>query len=389
MNLNRLVKILNSVPLLKTEQVIEHSAVKLFNRGGNRLASKQLITGQKALKKISAPYLTHSADIVKIEKEFGQKTTEIISFRDKNNKLISRYRRELEQGKEIWHSNTEVLIDRSCPKNKNYSISLVDKQSTKYNPINEAIEFNRHSTDYVFFPDRKTVSQLKYKGIPKKDGGINEVFSITDKVDGKVKSFITGTAKRTSDGRQASLSTKTSQDIPQNLLEDPYLVLRTMPSKISVDFLKELFCKKMKLNPQKINLFHIEGADKTFINGMAYTDQNKLGISVFNNLGENINTMAHELRHFKQEEFSQKFWHLLKNKIKHPESVNNREFKLSKLFKIKSTFTNPFINRTSFKEKDAWKIGDRFQKEYIEKTKDLKEIFPYFSKQTMGINKLF
>ena len=76
---------------------------------------------------------------------------------------------------------------------------------------------------------------------------------------------------------------------------------------------------------------------------------------------------------------------MLKDKIRRKDSFDSRQFSLATLFKIRGTFTNPFLNRNSYKEKDAWEIGDRYSNEYKKRTHELKKVFPYFSKYTLGI----
>ena len=125
---------------------------------------------------------------------------------------------------------------------------------------------------------------------------------------------------------------------------------------------------------------------------------NTMAISPYSDLSCNTNTVSHELRHKKQDEYADRFWKQLWYKLTNNKKFNKNEFKLAVHFKFErfkynalphnhlaqETSTSYKLYRNNGLEVDAHNQGYRYEMDYLRKTKEFSNNFPYISKHNCG-----
>lgn len=357
-----------------------------FNKGGNRIILREPAKFSSS----KAPLGTKRAERILIERDFGAKTTDVLLYYDSDERLVGQ-RRENYQN-EILENYTESRYTvRKKVRSDKYLISLSDVQSITYRPDNEISSARRHKVDIVKEDEIETpsINIIKYHTIRNSDNNFTEDFSITNQQNSiKTKSI------RSNLGDLLEISTTASENIPEKVANDEYLVLRAMPDEIAIKSLFRLIGKKENVeNLDNIDLFYIKGNDMNYVHGVSFQDKNKLGVSTFPTLGFNINTTAHELRHFRQYELKNKLIKQLWNKFFNKKEYNPRELKLALYFLKCSLQECPFpvcgLTRRWYMgagiEKDAFRTGDRFESDFQRRTKELRKVFPKVTRHNMGV----
>ncbi|MCM1003267.1 MAG: hypothetical protein NC408_02880 [Candidatus Gastranaerophilales bacterium] len=357
-----------------------------FNKGGNRIILREPARFSSS----KAPLGTKRAERILIKRDFGAKTTEVKLFYDSDERLIGQNRENKENDNITDYIESRYTVRKKVQSGK-YLISLSDVQSINYAPdksINSAV---RHKVDIVKEKgiERPSINIIKYHATKNSDNNFAETFSIANQ-----QNYIQTESVRSESGDLLEITTTASENIPEKVAKDEYLVLRGMPDEIAIKTLFRLLGKKENIeNLDDINLFYIKGDDMNYEMGVSLQDQNKLGVATMPVLGYNINTTAHELRHFRQHELKNKLKKQLWNKFFNKKEYNSRELKLALYFLKCRLQECPFpvcaLTRkwymASGVEKDAYRIGDRFEADFQRRTKELKEFFPKVTRHNMGI----
>lgn len=360
------------------------TALLPFNKGGNRLVLREAAKFSSS----EAPFGTKRAERLLIEREFGNKRTDVSLFYDSENRLIGQKRENYQRDTLIDHIESRYTVRKKVDKSK-YTISLSDVQSITYNPDNTIHSAIRHKVDIVTEDGNETphINIMKYNTIRTSENDFAEQFSITNEHNTiKTKSI------RSENGDLLEITTIASENIPEEVANDEYMILRGMPDEIAIKSLFRLLGKKERLkNLDNIGLFYITGDNIRYEQGVSL--DNNIGIGILPTLGENINTTSHELRHFRQREFKNELKIQLWNKFFNKKEYNPRELKLALYFLKCKLQECPFpvmrLTRgwymASGIEKDAFRIGERYEADFQRRTKKLKEFFPMVTRHNMGL----
>ncbi len=360
------------------------NTIQDFNKGGNRIIMRK----PAGFSSSEAPFGTKRAEVLLIERNFGNNKTNVNLYYDSNNRLIGQKRENYQGNTLIDYIESRYTVRKKSNWDK-YIISLSDVQSITYNPDKTIKSAERHKVDIVQENGIKNpyINIMKYNASRTPENNFTEQFSITNEYNS-----IRTKSTRSENGDLLEIITKASENIPKEVANDEYMVLRGMPDEIAIKSLFRLFGKKERLeNLDDIRLFYIKGDNINYAQGVAL--DNKIGIGTLPTLGENINTTSHELRHFRQRELKNKLKTQLRNKFFNKKEFNPREFKLALHFLKCKLQKCPFpvtrITRrwymASGLEKDAFRIGERFETDFQRRTKKLKEFFPMVTRHNMGL----
>ncbi len=370
------------VPFFKPKQITQ---IMPFNKGGNRIILREPARFSSS----KAPLGTKRAERILIERDFGAKTTDVHLFYDSDGRLIGQNRENKENENITDYTESRYTVRKKVQSDE-YLISLSDVQSINYAPDKSINSATRHKVDIVKEKeiDAPSINIIKYHATKSSDNNFAETFSITNQ-----QNYIQTESVRSESGDLLEITTRASENIPDKVAKDEYLVLRGMPDEIAIKTLFRLLGKKENIeNLDDINLFYIKGDDMNYGLGLSLQDQNKLGVATMPVLGYNINTTAHELRHFKQHELKNKLKKQIWNRFFNKKEYNSRELKLALYFLKCRLQECPFPVCTltrkwymaSGGEKDAYRIGDRFEADFQRRTKELKKFFPKVTRHNMG-----
>ncbi len=361
------------------------NAITPFNKGGNRIVLREAAK----FSSIEAPLGTIRAERVLIERAFGDKSTDMRLYYDSEDRLIGQKRMNYDGNTLTDYSESRYTVRKKLHWNK-YIFSLGDTQLIRYNPDKSIQSATRHKVDIVKEEgiDQPFINIMQYYTERTSDNTFSENFSISNK-----ENYIKTKSIRTEEGDLLEAKTTASENIPPKVANDEYLTLRGMPDELAIKSLFRIFSKKERLeNPDNIDLFFIKGSDINYIQGISFPDRNRIGIATLPILGQNINTTAHEIRHFKQDELKRKLKTQLWNKFFNRKNYNPREFQLALYFlkcKLQECpFPVGFLTENWYRksgiEKDAFKIGDRFENDFKRRTSKLNRFFPRVTKHNMG-----
>lgn len=362
------------------------STLMPFNKGGNRIISR-IPTKFSASE---APLGTKRAEKLIIEREFGNKKTNVNLYYDSKDRLIGQ-KRENYQGKTLLDYIESRYTIRKNSAWEKYLISISDVQSITYASDNSIKSGVRHKVDIVKEAgiEKPSINIMKYKTVKNKDNNYTENFSISNGYN-----HIITDAERSEAGDLLQITTNASENIPKEITNDEYLVLRSMPDEIAIKSLVRTLGKKEKLEHlDNIKLFYIKGDDINYVQGVSLQNENKLGVGTLPTLGYNINTVAHELRHFKQRELKAKLKTQLWNKFFNPQKFNQRELNLALHFLKCRMLECPFpVTKLTEKwyssskiEEDAFRIGERYEADFQRRTTLLKKFFPKITTHNLGL----
>lgn len=357
-----------------------------FNKSGNRL----ILRKPTSFSSIEAPYGTETAEKLLIERDFGTRKTAVKLYYDSNKRLIGQ-KRENYQGDTLTDYTESRYTVRKKVNWDKYTISFSDVQSINYNPDSIINSAARYKIDIVEENgiEKPSINIMKYNTTREQNETFTENFSISNN-----QTFIKTKSVRSESGDLLELTTTSSENIPQKVANDEYLVLRGMPDEIAIKSLMRMLGKKEKLESlDDISLFYIKGDDINYMLGLALQEKNRLGVAILPTLGDNINTTAHELRHFRQHELKNKLKIQLWNKFFNKKEYNPRELQLALYFfkcRLQSCpFPVTWLTKNWYLkeglERDAYRIGERFETEFQRRTKDLKKIFPMVTRHNIGI----
>lgn len=357
-----------------------------FNKGGNRIISRTPAKFSSS----QAPFGTRRAERLLIEREFGNKRTDVRLFYDSDDRLIGQKRENYQGDTLLDYIESRYTVRKKSSWDK-YIISLSDVQSITYAPDNSIISGIRHKVDIVKENGIETpfLNIMKYHSTKNSDNTFSENFSISNE-----QNRIKTNSVRSESGDLLEITTTASENIPEEVANDEYLVLRGMPDEMAIKSLMRIFGKKERLeNPDDIQLFYIKGDDIKYEQGVSLQDQNKVGVGILPTLGYNINTTSHEIRHFRQYELKNKLKKQLWNKFFNKKEFNPRELKLALYFFKCRLQECPFpvtsLTRRWYMasgiEKDAFRIGERYETDFQRRTDKLKELFPMVTRHNMGL----
>lgn len=367
-----------------------------FNKAGNRLAAKMTLPKTSKIEGIKTPKNTASIDIVKIEKNFGESSSDIISFKDKNGFLIKRIRTD--------NANGNKLTTESNYKFEEYYNFTLDtrgtltdiKRTTKLND-----ELQSHTRDMVSIVTGKTenTSPATYITRSRLDvqefwfGGRKETQKIESKIKGDKNSvkFLETKGTRKNNGEVQLIEIKGNTKIqPEEFAKDPYIMTRIYPNKDFIHSIKHYISDTLGV---PINTFNLKTERLKNYCGYYKPSTNTVVISSDLEKADLVNTVAHELRHKKQSLMS---WRAIGNYLKGFVTGNygnkNENILGLKFFKengLSLMSLNGKIKKyynACILEKDARKYGSRFDKQYEKLTQKLSDEFPYAANEQLGQN---
>lgn len=364
-----------------------------YNQAGNRLAAKLTVTGN-TLKKMQIPEGTASVDFLKVEKEFGQSSSNIISFKDISGNLIERVRidktpydtRQIQSKYHLSNNKTDFSPD-------GYSIDFTDIKRTT--TINGKLE--SHKRDMISYAQKKdampivTHSRLETVEHPNLEAR-KEVQTIKTWTKGNKQNakYLQTTGWRRNDGKTQLTEISGNTNLPlEDFKNDPYIMTRMYPNKDFIHSIKhhiadmnQLPVSTLKLKT-KSNLKNLCGYYRPSTGEIVIgTNANKIDL---------VDTVAHEFRHKKQAVTMKKAVHNFFRGMFGKEKGNTNENLLGMQY-LKDNFLHFFclngkIRKLYYQnglEKDAFKTGHRFQKVYSRLTENLQNEFPHASSSQIG-----
>lgn len=322
---------------------------------------------------------------LQIERNFGANSTEQFLFYDSNGHLLGQRMENFQNG---------IMKDYSVSRYngvRNHNLvdatrSLSDVQQIRYTPNNEILSAHRYKTDIYTPVDYHTreiipgenITRMRYNASKNAEGNLIENFSIADS-----HNTILANSIRSGNGDLLEISTKASKNIQEQIVNDPYLVMRSLPDELAAKATFRMF-------GQKENLRNLDNIDLSF-NSMKGTgcegvtiNGNHINIMLQPCLSSNINVISHELRHCKQHELSDNFLTQFWNKFFNKKEYNSKALRLglkwhkSTSFDIWRKYENKAI------EADAFKTGDRREKNYLRITREFNGYFPDACEYTLG-----
>lgn len=367
-----------------------------FNKAGNRLAAKLTLPKTSKIEGIKTPKNTASIDIVKIEKNFGESSSDIISFKNKDGFLIKRIRTDNANGNKLTTESNYKFEEYY-----NFALEtrgkLTDiKRTTKLND-----ELQNHTRDMVSIVTGKTenTSPATYITRSRLDtqefwfGGRKETQKIESKIKGDKSSvkFLETKGTRRKDGKVQLLNIKGNTKIsPEEFAKDPYIMTRIYPNKDFIHSIKHYISDTLGV---PINTFNLKTERLKNYCGYYKPSTNTVVISPNFEKFDLVNTVAHELRHKKQALIS---WRAISNYLKGFVTGNygNKNENILGLKFLKGNGMSVMSLNGKIKkyynacilEKDARKYGTRFEKQYQNLTQKLSDEFPYAANEQLGQN---
>lgn len=370
-----------------------------FNSVGNRILSRSILPPKSSLfYEFRAPLGTTSAEKLVVEKNFGEQSVEIITFKNAKGNIVGRLRQNYNQGK--LQGSTEsryTFLKKGRDEYEKMNYGIADIQRQFYDADKNLVKMKRFKQDITIFddfPDEKHLTQMTYEAEKNSHGIFDGVFSVSHKVSGKTDKKLSLEVQHSKDGKTLSQNVTSQVNLTNNVLKDPYLVTRAMPDEFAIKNLLEVFKQRVGLENTKINLSYIRGNDINYYLGLAL-DNRQICIATIPTLNETVDTVAHELRHFKQDELANKFFKQLWYKITGSKNYNPHEYKLAKKFFKFNLCYNPFpvtefSNRFMIawyrygKEADALRYAGRYKKEFNRYSEQLGKEFPLTSEYFLG-----
>ena len=372
-----------------------------FNNTGNRILSRTMLPQKNSLfYKLGAPFGTHSAEKLVVEKNFGELSTEIITFRNSKGNVIGRLHKNFNQEKLESSVDTRYVLKRNGRNDdEKLTYTIADIQRQFFNADKELVKMERKKLETALYdknPNERHLTEMTYLAEKNNKEIFDGLFSISHKISGKTKKQLCLNLQHSQDGIELSQNITKKLNTANDILADPYLIARAMPDEFRIKNLIESLKQRVGLENKKIDLFYIKGDDINYFLGMAYPDIKQLGVAILPAMSETIGTIAHELRHFKQNELAEKFFKQFLYKITHNSKFNPHEYKLAKHFKKQNLYKNPFLvteNSSQFmkkwylagKEANAFRYEKRFKTEFDRYSVRLGEEFPETSEHFLGI----
>lgn len=366
-----------------SERIIRKSSTPLtsaFNKAGARVASKGEISSTTKLKFLKAPHNTATAEILNIEKCFGKETSQIISFKDKDGRLLRRLKID---------NNSKGITETTS----NYSFGEIFEvsRSTK---VNEELKGTLHSRILAGNDQKPLCTQATLKTTELGNGSRKETQVLKEwifKQPENTLKTVTTKGIRYADG---SVKLKKVKGNVKNLAvfkHDPYIMMR--------NYTNEDFCKSLirmisgRYNLKKVPKLNLYTTNSQYLGSYRVMDNS---ITLFDVSKEHkvnlVNTMAHELRHAKQHKSS--LIKALLNRITGKDSSGQALKVAQNYAKAKITYPYPIniplLCRNKWLQKlydnnvlevDAEKYGKRLQNEYISHSKKVAKEIDY---RTLG-----
>lgn len=367
-----------------------------FNKAGNRLAAKLTLPKTSKIEGIKTPKNTASIDIVKIEKNFGESSSDIISFKNKDGFLIKRIRTDNANGNKLTTESNYKFEEYY-----NFALEtrgkLTDiKRTTKLND-----ELQGHTRDMVSIITGKTentqpATYITHSRLDTQEfwfGGRKETQRIESQIKGDKNSikFLETKGTRKNNGEVQLIEIKGNTKIsPEEFAKDPYIMTRMYPNKDFIHSIKHYISATLNVPTSVCNI-----KTEKLKNAYGYYKPATETIVISSGLEKYdiVNTLAHELRHKKQSLIA---WKAIGNCLKGFVTGNygnkNENILGLKFFKgngLSVMSLNGKIKKyynACILEKDARKYGSRFEKQYQNLTQKLSDEFPYAANEQLGQN---
>ena len=391
MQINHIKRIANI--LVKNKKVVSNA----YNKAGNRLAAKTTLSDVHKLKGIEMPEGAVSIDLVNVEREFGKSSSNIISFKDKDGKLIKRFRTDKTPEGVYSTESNYAFEEYYSPKTDSTGLFLDIRRIGKLNN-----ELKSHTRDMVSFvkseieknnPIHVTHSKLKTQEF---SFGRKELQRIESWVKGDKNSmkYLETQGMRRADGRVQLTDIKGNTTTPiEEFTKDPYIMTRMYPKK---DFAQSIKHYLADINDVPINSINFKLKKLKNCGGYYRPATNTVVVDSNLSKAKLVEAVGHELRHKKQSIMS---WHAIGNYISgfwKGNTGNKRENLLGLYFfrgNGKSLLSlNGRIKKYYYGsplEIDAYKAGGRFERKYIRLSQKLGNEFPYASSSQFGYDGSF
>lgn len=355
-----------------------------FNKAGNRLVVKTNMPVTSKMRGIDCPAGTRSIDLVKVEKNFGKNSSNIISFKDRDGKVIQRIRTD---------KNPDITVETQSSyfSDTYYSSKLQTRPGfsdiIRTKRVNG--ELQSRSRDMITvsaLPDNRTpvITHSKLLSNEYYHGVRGETQTIKSWLKGhknKAK-YLETTGLRQGDGKVQLAGIKGNTDAPADFFaSDPYIMTRMYPEK---DFVESVRHPLADMNEVSVNSLKFKLKKLKTCSGYYRPATSTICIGVDNTKQELVNTVGHELRHKRQDNMSKTAvanffkrifgghngntnenvlgFHFLKGNLLEILSLNGR---IKKFY-----YASPL-------EKDAFKAGDRFEMQYTRFMNALHDEFPF------------
>ena len=372
-----------------------------FNKAGNRILTREVLPAKDSLfRKLDAPFTTTSAEKLVVERNFGKESTEIITFRNEHGEVIGRSRKNFVGGELTDSSSSRYFI---APKNYvesdtgNYILSVGDKQTQFFDAQGKLKSMDRIRTDFVKFENEPNshLTQMRYRSNLNQDGNFDGKFSIYHKYGNEVTNDLRINTTHSERGKLLNQEVETAQNINEKVLRDPYLITRGMTDEFAIKNIADRFNRIHGIENRDYRIYYIKGDDLNYVGGLV-NSQDAAGFGLLPSMVENVDTVAHELRHLRQYEIQNEFLKQLRYKLTFSKKYNPHKYKVAKHFTIARFTGNPFPSGTNensffFKwyrkhglEPDAYRQGERFRKDYIRRTEEFRKNFPFISRYNRG-----
>lgn len=389
MQINHIKQLANI--LVKNKKVVSNA----YNKAGHRLAAKTTLSDVHKLKGIEMPEGTVSIDLAKIEREFGKSSSNIISFKDKDGKLIKRFRTDKTPEGVYSTESNYVFGEYYSPKAASTGLFLDIRRTGKLNN-----ELKSHTRDMVSFVkseiEKNNQINVTHSRLDTQEfsfGGRKELQRIESWVKGDKNSmkYLETQGVRRADGRVQLTDIKGNTTTPiEEFANDPYIMIRMYPNK---DFAQSIKHYLADINGVPINSINFKLKKLKNLAGYYHPATNTVVVNSNSSKANLVDTVGHEFRHKKQNIMS---WHAIGNYISGfwtGNTGNKRENLLGLYFfrgNGKSLLSlNGRIEKFYYGsplEIDAFKAGDRFRRKYIRLSENLNNEFPYASSSQFGLD---
>lgn len=372
----------------KNAKIADNAA---YNQVGNRLATKLTVAGN-SLKNMHIPQGTVSVEFLKVEKEFGKSSSNIISFKDINENLIERIRIDKTPG-QTRHIQSQYHFDKTGLSSDGCCIDFTDiKRTTTLNGKLQSSQ--RDMISYAFKKESAPIvthSRLETIEHPYQNAR-NEIQTIKSwtKGDKQNAKYLQITGCRENDGKiqLMEISGNTNQPI-ETFKNDPYIMTRMYSNN---DFIHSIKYHIAEMSNLPVNKLKLKTKNKLKnCNGYFRPATGEVVIAANVPKIDLVGNIAHELRHQKQFVTAKKAVSNFIRRLSGGDKVNTRENQLGLKY-LKDEFLHLFclngrIKNLYYKnglEKDAFKTGNRFKKVYGRLNENLYNEFPHASSKQFG-----
>ena len=376
-------------------QFVAHNTNKVisngFNKAGNRLAAKINLPVTSKMQWLECPDGTISIDLVKVERNFGKSSSNIISFKDKDSKVIQRIRTDKTPEMTV-ETRSNYFSDTHYSDKSNTRLGFTDIiRSKKVNG-----ELQSQSRDMITVstsPDEVTPVITHSKLLTREHyfGARSETQTIKSWIKGhKAEAkYLETTGLRRNDGRVQLTGIKGNTDTPVDFFaKDPYIMTRMYPKK---DFIKSVRHYLADMNEVSVNSLNFKLKKLKNWAGYYQPATNTVCIDMANTKQHLVNTVGHELRHKRQDNMTKtaivNFFRGIWDGNRGNTNENLLGFHFLKGNGLSILSLNGRIKKfyyASNLEKDAYKAGNRFEMQYRRFTDALHREFPFAKPQHFG-----